>query len=124
MQEQQSSEKQQNSNQNTDPVGARLSEFSLEDLSRLTFRLADGQERDCWSSTAAEFQAYVKRFGTVEEVDTDAWTPFDRLDYLNDLLTFCIARRRRFPFTLQPAKPPVEEADDDTMSKKADKKEA
>ena len=122
MQEQQNSEKQQNLNLRTDQVGAGLNEFSLDDLSRLTFRLADGQERDCWSSTALEFQAFVRRFGAVENVDTDAWTPFDRLDYLNGLLAYCRANRRRYPFTLRPIAPPVESDEEDTDAKKEAKK--
>lgn len=122
MQEQQSSKKPQNSNPNTDQAGAGLSAFSLDDLSRLTFRLADEQVRDCWSSSAVEFQTYVQRFGTVEEVDTDTWSPFDRLDYLNGLLAYCRANRRRYPFTLMPVTPPVESDDDEGDTKKEAKK--
>lgn len=125
MQEQQNNEKQQNSNPKTDQPGVGLNEFSLEDLSRLTFRLDGAQELDCWSSTAVQFQTYVQKLGTsVENVDTDVWTPFDRLDYLNSLLTFCHAHRRRFPFTLKPVNRPVESDEDDSTSKKATKKEA
>lgn len=121
MRDGQNSEKQQNSNQSIDRVEARLSEFSLEDLSRLTFRLADGQALDCWSSTAVQFQAYIQRFGTIEGVDTDSWSPFDRLDYLNGLLTYCGEKHRRFPFTLTAVNPLVEGSGDESESKKGTK---
>lgn len=91
-----------NSERKTDPADQNERMFQLEALPQLIWKASDGNERDVWSSSAEEFQAYVQQFGTVDNVDTSLWTVFDRLDYVNDLFAFCQKERYQFPFTIKP----------------------
>jgi hypothetical protein len=110
--EQQTSEKQANSRPKTDQAEAVESVFKLQDLSRLTFRLGGDQELDVWSSTATQFQTYVQQFGTIDNVDTTSWPPFERLDYVNWLWNYCHKNRFRFPFMAKPVNAPVVKDED------------
>jgi len=111
---------QHKSEQKSDQAEAVESVFKLRDLSRLTFRLDAGQELDAWSSTAVQFQAYVQRIvKRIENVDTDVWSPFERLDFLNSLWNYCAKKHYHFPFMLKPVEQPVETPESIQETKKA-----
>jgi hypothetical protein len=81
------------------------SRFQLMDLTRLIFVSGNDQAPralDCWSSSAAQFQAFIGQFGTVENVDVNAWGPFDRLEYVNGLWQHCQENGCTFPFQFNP----------------------
>ena len=115
--EQTMSKKPETSKLKTDQAEEKM--FQLADLSRLTFKKNDGQEGDVWASTADEFQAFIHRFGKVDNVDISVWPVFDRLDYVNELWQFCQQRRYRFPFTVKPVEQPVEMSEGTQETKKA-----
>ena len=101
--EQQTSTKPVTSKPKTDQAAENLEKtFQLEHLPRLTWKASDGSERDVWSSSAEDFHAYVQQFGSIENVDVAIWDVFDRLDYVNDLCTFCQEHGFQFPFAVKP----------------------
>lgn len=96
-----------NSKHTSDQAEANIEEtFQLSDLIRLTFEIGSAQDRpqvlDCWSSSAEAFQAFVSQFGSIGNVDVNAWGPFERLEYVNGLWGFCQENSFTFPFQLNP----------------------
>lgn len=111
--EKNSSEKPLNSRQTSAQAEVNIeSKFQLKDLIRLTYEIGDAQGHpqalDCWSSSATQFQAFISQFGTTENVDVNAWGPFDRLEYVNGLWQFCQENGFTFPFQVNPVAQPGE----------------